>query len=116
MEGDVPKEADRYNFRVLTYVGDPHPGNCPRQLSLLKPVADNILVSAVYTRNGSIYVRMYEYQGRNVSVILTSPDFQFDLERVNLMHEEATPLALPIPIKNNEIITLKVSAIFKAKK
>lgn len=115
MEGDVPKEADRYNFKVLTYVGDPHPGDYPRQLSLLKLIADNILVSAVYTRNGSLFVRMYEYQGRNSSIILTSPDFQFDLERVNLMHEEAKPLTLPIPIEKHEIITLKVSAKFKAK-
>ncbi|KYH41219.1 MAG: alpha-mannosidase [Candidatus Bathyarchaeota archaeon B63] len=109
-EGDVVREADNYNLRALTYVGDPHRGNAPRQLSLLEPSVEGVIVSALYTRNGELYVRMYEYLGENTSLNLASPDFFLTAERVNLMHEEAEPIAFPFPVRNNEIITLKVSA------
>jgi len=70
--GDVHREANNYNFKALTYVGDPSKGTLPQRLSLLESSVKNVLVSAVYTKKGKLYVRMYEYIGESASVNLLS--------------------------------------------
>ena len=96
-EGQTHRIGLEYNFPAVSLAGTPRKGYLrPSESGLaLEQVGTgaacpNLVVSALYTRDGRAYIRLYEFLGfKRTSIRMTLGGRPVGLIPVNLLHEEA---------------------------
>ena len=109
--GDIHQQAAEYNLAPRVIVGKSHKGSLPRRVSLFKYVDDNdnLMLSGLYTREGKLIARFYEYKGKEGKLELLPGEFGLSrIEKTDFMLEEATLVKLPIRFRAHQIQTLRL--------
>ena len=63
-QADLHRRAVAYNFPVVSESGAPGSGLLGESLRLIDAGMDDVLLSALYSENGKVLVRLYESEGR----------------------------------------------------
>jgi hypothetical protein len=109
-EADLHRKALAYNFPAVSISGKPGNGSLGDEVRLLEMDSQSVILSALYSQDGKIYARMYEYQGRSGSTSLQYRRGSAQLYEVNLMGSEKGSLANPLNFQPWQIRTFRIDA------
>lgn len=108
---DLHRRALEYSHPCVGLCTPPGDGRLGNESQILQPSSRNVILSALYPRNGSLYARFYEYRGEKGALELSTNQHQAKIDEVNLIGKEIRPLSLPAQFEPWEIRTFRICGV-----
>ena len=105
---DLHRHALEYNFPLVGTAAPGAGGNLGGTFQPVKVQSSDAVVSALYSRNGKTYVRVYDYRGTGGEVTLACATGQTRASEVDLAGRDADALPSAFSVKPWEIKTIKL--------
>ena len=107
-QADLHRRALEYNYPLVPLCCKPGNGQLGHRLCLLKVHSPDALVSAMYTKGGKAYVRLFEYQGKHCRAALEYTTEPADLVEVDLAGRAQHAVSSPIHFRPWQIRTIRL--------
>lgn len=105
---DLHRHALEYNFPPVGVAAPGANGNLGGTFQPVKVQSSDAMVSALYSRSGKTYVRVYDYRGTGGEVTLTCAADRTRANEVDLGGRDVGVLPNPFSVKPWEIKTIKL--------
>ena len=105
---DLHRHAIEYNFAPVGVVAPSANGSLGGTFQPVNVQSSDTVVSALYNRSGTTYVRVYDYRGTGGKATLTCATGQTRASEVDLGGRDAGALPNPFSVKPWEIKTIKL--------
>jgi len=110
-KADLHRRALEYNFPCVGVFTAPGDGRFGNELSLFKVTSTNVVVSALYCKEGKSYLRMYEYQGRNSNVPVDYLPGRTRLTKVDFAGRGGETVSGPLNFRPWQIQTVRIEPL-----
>ncbi len=110
-QADLHRRALEYNFPCVGVCTAPGDGRLGSELRLLEVASSDVVVSALYSKEGKSYVRMYEYRGRNSHASLDYLPRRARLTEVDLAGREGESLSGLLTFQPWQIRTVRIEPL-----
>ncbi len=107
-EADLHRKALAYNFPAASMSGKPGNARLGDEVSLLGTDSQNVILSALYSQEGKIFVRMYEYRGEGGPAALECRRDGSKLRDVSLSGKDIGPAVNPLIFRPWQIRTVRI--------
>jgi alpha-mannosidase len=110
-KADLHRRALEYNFPCVNVCTAPGDGRLGSDLRLLDVTSSDVVVSALYSKEGKSYVRMYEYGGRDSRASLDYLLGKARLTEVDLAGREGEALSGLLTFRPWQIRTVRIEPL-----
>jgi hypothetical protein len=110
-EADLHRRALEYNFPCVAVCTAPGDGRLGRDLCLLEAGSSDVVVSALYNKEGKSYVRMYKHQGRDSRALLRYLSGKARLTEVDLAGRESEVVSGSLTFRPWQIRTVRIESL-----
>jgi alpha-mannosidase len=107
-EAGLHRRALEYNFPCVAVAGEPGDGSLGGTVALFDIASENVVVSALYTKQVAAYLRLYEYQGRPASVALRYSGGRGRFTETDLRGTAGAAVASPLRFRPWQLRTLRL--------
>jgi hypothetical protein len=107
-EADLHRKALEYSFPVPTASGNAGDGVLGDAVSLMETDLRNVILSALYSQDGKILVRMYEYQGLGGTALLKYNRGGARLRETDMLGDNEREVADPLSFQPWQIRTVRL--------
>jgi len=90
-DADIHRQAIEYNMPPVSLCSEPGDGSLGDEVRAVDAGSLGVLVSAMYPEAGHVYVRMYEYRGRDSSAAVSYLSGKAAITEVDLAGREIKP-------------------------
>jgi alpha-mannosidase len=111
MEAGLHRRALEYNFPLRAAAGEPGNGKMGNRIAPFDIGASGAIVSALYTRGGKPYLRMYEHRGLPDSVVLGYKGRQSKFTETDLRDNAIGPANSPLRFAPWQIRTFRLDDV-----
>jgi len=110
-EADLHRHALEYNFPCVGVCIAPGDGRLGSKFGSLEAGSPNVVVSALYSKQGKSYVRMYEYQGQQGRALLKYMLGKARLAEVDLAERESKAVSESLVFRPWQIRTVRIEPL-----
>ena len=110
-QADLHRRAIEYNFPCVGVCTSPGDGRLGSELRLLNIASSDVVVSALYNKEGKNYVRMYEYRGHDSRASLNYLQGKARLTEVDLAGREGEALSGSLTFRPWQIRTVWIEPL-----
>ncbi|HUU20419.1 MAG TPA: hypothetical protein VMW72_24940 [Sedimentisphaerales bacterium] len=110
-QADLHRRALEYNFPCVGVCTAPGDGRLGSELRLLEVASSDVVVSALYSREGKSYVRMYEYRGCNSRASLDYLPGTARLAEVDLAGRDGEAVSGSLTFRPWQIHTVRIEPL-----
>ncbi len=110
-EADLHRRALEYNFPLVSGCAAPGEGQLGDEVHWLDVSSPDVVVSALYSEEGRMYVRLYEHQGRSSRVSLEYLTGRARLTEVDLLGREGEAVSDTLSFRPWQVRTVRIEPL-----